>query len=297
VDFGKLTNIDGVDFSLPPEPARTAAVLARTSRPTDGPWLVLGAPAWARRDWIGKLYPAGTAQRDFLRAYARVCGAIELNASYYHIPEDHVLDGWIEETPPDFRFCPKLLRAITHDAPLAQGAEAAAEFARRFRRLGERLGPFLVQLPPWFTPADLPGLDTVLAALDGPAHVEFRHAELFRRGVLHPAAAELLERHRAGAVVTDVAGRRDVCHATLTVPELMLRFVGNGLHPSDWERAEAWLDRLAGWRARGLRRVYFFVHQPDDLVAPELMRGIGERAARRGIPVHVPRARGQLSLL
>jgi uncharacterized protein YecE (DUF72 family) len=147
------------------------------------------------------------------------------------------------------------------------------------------------------TLADLPALDAVLAALDGPAHVEFRHAEFFRRGVLHPAAAELLARRGAGAVITDVAGRRDVCHATLTVSELMLRFVGNGLHASDFTRIDAWLDRLADWHARGLRRVYAFVHQPDDHVAPELIRAIGERAGARGLAVHVPRARGQLSLL
>jgi uncharacterized protein YecE (DUF72 family) len=297
VDFGKLQEIEGVDFSLPREPPRTGALLARSGPAPDSPWLVLGAPAWARRDWIGKLYPAGTSPRDLLRAYARVSGAIELNASYYSVPEEHVLDGWIDETPPDFSFCPKLQRGITHDAPLAQGVAAAADFARRLRRLGERLGPFLVQLPPWFTPSDLPALDAVLGALAAPAHVEFRHAELFRRGELHPGACAVLERHGAGAVITDVAGRRDVCHATLTAPELMLRFVGNGLHPTDLTRVDAWLDRLADWRARGLRRVFFFVHQPDDHLAPELMQAIGARAAKRGLPVHLPRARGQLALL
>ncbi len=297
MDFGKLTDIEGVDFSLPPEPVRTRALLERAGRPPEVPWLVLGAPAWARRDWIGKLYPAGASPRDLLRHYARVCGAIELNASYYTVPDEHVLDAWAAETPPDFRFCPKLHRGITHDAPLVQGVAAAAEFGRRLRRLGDRLGPFLVQLPPWFTPAELPALDAVLGALDGPAHVEFRHAELFRKGVLHPAAADLCERRGAGVVITDVAGRRDVCHATLTAPELMLRFVGNGLHPSDFTRVDAWLARLVDWRSRGLRRVYFFVHQPDDHVAPELLQGLRERAAARGIPVHTPRARGQLSLL
>jgi uncharacterized protein YecE (DUF72 family) len=297
VDFGKLQDIEGVDFSLPREPTRTGALLARSGPAPEAPWLVLGAPAWARRDWVGKLYPAGTSAKDLLRAYARVAGAIELNATYYNLPEESVLDGWIEETPPDFSFCPKLHRGITHDAPLAQGVAATAEFAGRLRRLGQRLGPFLVQLPPWFTPPDLPALDAVLGALAAPAHVEFRHAELFRRGELHPGACAVLERHGAGAVITDVAGRRDVCHATLTAPELMLRFVGNALHPTDLVRIDAWLERLADWRARGLRRVFFFVHQPDDLVAPELMKAISERAAARGLPVHVPRARGQLALL
>ncbi len=300
MDFGRLTDLEGVDFVLPQEPERTARVLAAgagQSSAGEAPWLVLGAPAWARKDWIGKLYPVGTSPRELLRSYARVCGAIELNASYYMVPEDHVIDTWIAETPEDFRFCPKLHRSITHDAPLAQGVAAAAAFAAQLRRLGVRLGPFLVQLAPWTSPSDLPALDAVLGVLGGPAHVELRHAEFFRRGVLHPAVTEVLERHGAGAVITDVAGRRDVCHATLTVPELMLRFVGNGLHPSDFTRVDAWLDRLVDWHARGLERAYFFVHQPDDLVAPELLRYVEEQARARGAIVARPKARGQLSLL
>jgi uncharacterized protein YecE (DUF72 family) len=297
LDFGKLQDIEGVDFSLPREPTRTGVLLQRSGPAPESPWLVLGAPAWARRDWVGQLYPAGTSPRDLLRAYTRVAGAIELNATYYSLPEEHVLDGWIDETPADFSFCPKLHRGITHDAPLLQGAPAAAEFAQRLRRLGERLGPFLVQLPPWFTPHDLPALDAVLGALAAPAHVEFRHAELFRRGELHPGACAVLERHGAGAVITDVAGRRDVCHATLTAPEVMVRFVGNALHPSNLVRVEAWLERLADWRARGLRRAFFFVHQPDDQQIAELFHEIAARAAKRGLPVHLPRARGQLALL
>ena len=94
MDFGKLTNIEGIDFELPREPARTGRVLERAGRPADDAWLVLGAPAWARKDWVGKLYPTGTSPRDLLRAYARVCGAIELNGTYYNVPEPHVLAAY-----------------------------------------------------------------------------------------------------------------------------------------------------------------------------------------------------------
>jgi hypothetical protein len=87
-----------------------------------------------------------------------------------------------------------------------------------------------------------------------------------------------------------------VCHATLTAPEIFVRFVGNALHPSDEVRVETWLDRLADLRASGLRRAFFFVHQPDDVLAPELLDEVEKRARARGIPVHVPAPRGQMGL-
>jgi hypothetical protein len=102
------------------------------------------------------------------------------------------------------------------------------------------------------------------------------------------------------AVITCVAGRRDVCHASLTAPFTMVRFVGNGagpakrdatsaaanaLHPTDETRTAAWLDRLLEWRARGLESACFFVHQPDDVLAPELMASFATRARERGVDV------------
>jgi hypothetical protein len=50
----------------------------------------------------------------------------------------------------------------------------------------------------------------------------------------------------------------------------MVRFVGNGLHPTDFARIDAWASRLANWCAHGLRQVYFFTHEPDNLLAPDL---------------------------
>jgi hypothetical protein len=77
----------------------------------------------------------------------------------------------------------------------------------------------------------------------------------------------------------------------------MVRFVGNALHPSDHARIDAWVDRLATLRAAGLERCLFFVHQPDDLLAPELLQAIERRARAASLGVHVPTPRGQLALL
>jgi len=95
-----------------------------------------------------------------------------------------------------------------------------------------------------------------------------------------------------------VAGRRDVCHATLTAPELMLRFVGNGLHPTDLTRVDC-LARAAGQTGapRSCAGCSSSSTSRTTNLAPELMKAIAERAAQRGLPVHLPRARGQLAVL
>jgi uncharacterized protein YecE (DUF72 family) len=74
------------------------------------------------------------------------------------------------------------------------------------------------------------------------------------------------------ALITDVAGRRDVLHMCLTAPAVMVRFVGNSLHPTDFSRIDAWIGRLKQWLEQGLREIYFFVHEPDNVQAPELIR-------------------------
>jgi uncharacterized protein YecE (DUF72 family) len=50
----------------------------------------------------------------------------------------------------------------------------------------------------------------------------------------------------------------------------MVRFVGNGLHPSDYSRIDEWVGRLKEWAEQGISEIYFFPHEPDNLLAPDL---------------------------
>lgn len=98
-----------------------------------------------------------------------------------------------------------------------------------------------------------------------------------------PAACDVFERRRSSVVITDVAGRRDVSHGSLTAPFAFVRFVGDDLHATDFTRLDAWVDRLISWRAQGLEEAYFFVHQTDDLLAPETLVHLVRRAREKGV--------------
>jgi uncharacterized protein YecE (DUF72 family) len=104
---------------------------------------------------------------------------------------------------------------------------------------------------------------------DIPLSVEIRNENWFVEKDM-TILQELLSEYGAGMVLSDVAGRRDVLHMYLSNNSAMIRFVGNELHESDFSRLDAWMLRLKEWIEMGLSEVYFFHHQDNNLLAPEM---------------------------
>ncbi|MBK7407452.1 MAG: DUF72 domain-containing protein [Saprospirales bacterium] len=135
-----------------------------------------------------------------------------------------------------------------------------------------------MQLPQHFDVGQWNVLRTFLAHFPNhiPLAVELRHPSWFEpegEKILFP----MLEEFGTGAVITDVAGRRDVAHMRLSAPFTVIRFVGNGLVPSDYSRIDEWVERLKFWVENGIQEIYFFAHEPDNLLAPELSVYLLER--------------------
>jgi uncharacterized protein YecE (DUF72 family) len=71
--------------------------------------------------------------------------------------------------------------------------------------------------------------------------------------------------------------------------------VGNSLHPSDFQRLDAWVERIAAWLVQGLQQLYFFLHQPDNTLAPELAVYFIERLNQRcQLQLAVPQKQAQV---
>jgi uncharacterized protein YecE (DUF72 family) len=75
----------------------------------------LGASGFSYDDWVGAFYPESLPRRDWLAFYAREFDALELNVTYYRIPGEKTIVGWIEKTPEDFLFSVKAHSSLTHD--------------------------------------------------------------------------------------------------------------------------------------------------------------------------------------
>ncbi|WCL80673.1 DUF72 domain-containing protein [Saprospira sp. CCB-QB6] len=280
--FGKLTDISGVDFSLPALSSRTEALLA--GRSPKKPAVYIGCTGWAMKEWVGRYYSPGTTPRDYLRAYGQQFDGIELNSTHYQLPKVELLERWREETPASFRFSPKLGQNISHAADLGINLGLGPSFAERLQSLGSRLGWGFMQLPPHFGPSKLPLLEQFLKQYPQslfPICIEARQADIFADPLARKDYFDLLQHYKVGTCITDVAGRRDVLHLELTAPVLMLRFVGNGLLPSDYERVDAWIAKVIELQEKGIREFYLFLHEPDNILAPDICQYMAEQLAEK----------------
>ena len=297
MQFGRTTDVENVDFTLPVDDPHNRVHLGGKR---GGLKVHFGAPAWGHKAWLGKIYPEETKRSEFLYHYARFFNTVELNTTHYHIPSEDVVKDWLSQVPPGFQFCPKIYQGISHTARGLLDQRLIGDWAMFLTRLGGKCGPSFLQLPPHF---DYSMKNDIFIFLKNWSQVfrlsiELRHPSWFENGKVLPALTEYLHSRGIGLVMTDVAGRRDVLHSSLSDGNVLLRFVGNGLHQSDFRRAQAWAERIAHWQDLGLRYLYLFVHQPDDESVPEMTIYFLEQLAQRGI--EVPRLqllpRSQLSL-
>ena len=269
--FAKLPSVDNVDFSLPPEPPQNEEVLSALPRPTRQ-HIYIGGTGYNVKHWVGSLYPFGAKDRDFLRYYGTQFNTIEHNTTHYRIPDAATVARWKEETPADFRYCPKIPQTISHARDLGVYSGLIQVFCEAIKDLDEKMGCCFMQLPPHFSTREIPILERFIERWDRqiPLAIEARHESFFEPTVAAETFFQMLQENNIATVITDVAGRRDVCHMRLTNRRVLVRFVGNELHPSDYERVGAWSERLHFWLEAGLHEVYFFTHEPDDVLVPEL---------------------------
>lgn len=163
----------------------------------------VGTSGWQYRGWKGAFYPARLPQRLWLEHYARAFATVEVNATFYRLPKPEAVDAWRRATPDDFVAALKVSRYLTHVRRLRDPGEPVYRFLGIARRLGRKLGPLLVQLPPNLE-ADTEGLHATLRALGRTVRVavEPRHESWFT----HETYAVLRE-HRAALCLTDRRGR------------------------------------------------------------------------------------------
>lgn len=263
MDFGRLPNIENIDFSLPPTPHETIEVLGKSDKGKSTK-VYIGCPVWGKKEWVGKIYPPGTKPKEFLHYYATQFNSIELNGTHYNFPTEILIEKWKADVLPNFKFCPKLTQNISHFQRLVNTQGMVDDFCGAIRYLEEHLGTCFLQLPPNFTPKNI---DDVIRFVeywpkDVPLAVEFRHTGWFSDKHLQNEVFAALQYHNIGTVITDVAGRRDACHQRLTNDTVFIRFGANNLHPTDYPRMEAWAAQLHQWIELGAKTVYFFLHTP-----------------------------------
>lgn len=290
MDFGRVAKnqINKSDFSLPPEPLFNKNILLKKSKK---PSIYLGCSKWSRKEWIGKIYPKGTKEVNFLEEYVKHYNAIELNATHYKLYKHDVFEKWmIKVKNQDFKFSPKVYKGISHFGSLVNKQDFTNTFLENVLAFDKHLGPVFFQMNDRFSPKRKQELFDYLETLpkDVLFFLEVRHPDWF----VQPYKDELfqtLRQLKIGAIITDAAGRRDCCHMHLTIPKTFIRFVGNSLHKTDYDRIDDWVKRIKYWLDKGLQELHFYMHMHDEAKSPELTIYFAEKLNKEcGLKVSVP---------
>ncbi len=270
--FGKVEDISKVNFQLPEVPTGTIKLLDTLPHTDKKPIIYIGCTGWSMKEWIGKVYPKGSKPAEFLKYYTTQFNTIELNTTHYRIPSDDTIAIWKAASPDDFRFCPKIPQVISHSRDLGYGSGNVTAFCSAIQQLKNKLGCCFIQLPPYFGSNKINLLEHFIKNFPKhiPLAIELRNESWFNDETAFETIFGMFEKYLISPVITDVAGRRDVLHLRLTTDTVLIRFVGNNLHPTDFERIDEWVSRIKTWLENGLSSVYFFTHEPGNILAPEL---------------------------
>lgn len=125
----------------------------------------IGTQGWNYPAWVGPLYPPGTRPAAYLTTYARLFRTVEVDSTFYAVPDAKAVRAWHKRTPEDFTFALKMPREVTHERRLVRAGDVVQEFLDRARELETKLGPVLLQMSPDFAPEELASLEDFVSTL------------------------------------------------------------------------------------------------------------------------------------
>jgi uncharacterized protein YecE (DUF72 family) len=241
----------------------------------------VGCSGWQYASWRGRFYPETLASARWLEHYVTLFDTVELNNSFYKLPERQTFAAWRRRVPAEFLFAVKASRYLTHLKQLLTTGPPVRRLFSRVVGLGDRLGPVLYQLPARMT-CDLPRLRHFLALLPRQrARRPVRHTIEFR----HPSwyvdeVFAVLEEHGVALCLHDREG--SVTPRRVVGPFVYVRFHGSsgayvgGYSPKALDGWAAWL----GMQATGGLDVFAYFNNDPEAQAPRDAAALRERLAR-----------------
>jgi uncharacterized protein YecE (DUF72 family) len=224
--------------------------------------LWIGTSGYNYPEWKGSFYPADLPAAKMLPYYAERFNSVEINYTFYRMPNDKIVAGWAAQTPSSFKLTLKAPRRVTHDSRLRNCGELVRGFCQVAGTLGDRLGTLLFQLPPNLK-KDVALFDAFLEELPprAPAAFEFRHVSWLDD--------EIFERLHARSVALCVADSEKLSTPVrVTADYAYFRLRDEGYTPEDIGR---WADVIRRETA-ACRDVYVYFKHEEEGKGPEFAR-------------------------
>lgn len=222
--------------------------------------IYIGTSGWHYDHWKGPFYPDRLANNAFLQYYAGSFPTVEINNTFYHMPQGKTFLDWRSTVPEDFIFAVKGSRYITHMKKLKDTGKALNSFFQKIDMMGDKLGPVLFQLPPrWHVNTER--LRLFLGSLPRKNRYvfEFRDTSWFDQEVL-----DLLTEHEAAFCIYDLGGRQSPM--IVTADFVYIRLHGpDGPYRGKYSAKQLalWADAISGWVAQG-RNVYCYFDNDES---------------------------------
>ncbi|AFM25343.1 DUF72 domain-containing protein [Desulfomonile tiedjei] len=219
------------------------------------PSVNIGTSGWHYNHWIGPFYPEDLPKRNFFQHYAKKFMTVEINNSFYMLPQTKTFESWKDQSPAGFLYAVKASRFITHMKRLKDPDRSLPEFFRRVEILETKLGPILFQLPPHWKYNE-ERFQQFLAALPR----SHRYAFEFRdQSWINDNALALLKRYGAALVLYDFGELSVPKQATADFVYVRLHGPGGPYEGSySLEELRTWSDAIAAWSDDGLDVFCYF---------------------------------------
>ncbi len=226
----------------------------------------IGTSGYNYPEWKGNFYPSDLPAAKMLPYYAARFPTVEINYTFYRMPNEKLVSGWAAQTPSPFKLTLKAPRRITHDNRLRTSGELVEGFCQVAATLGDKLGVLLFQLPPNLK-KDLPLFEQFLAILPPKVRgaFEFRNASWLDE--------EIYDRLRQRNLALCVADSEKMSTPVrMTADYGYFRLRDEGYTPADIER---WADTIA--REAEQRDVFVYFKHEEQGKGPELARLLVDR--------------------
>jgi uncharacterized protein YecE (DUF72 family) len=228
-----------------------------------------GTSGFSYKEWVGEFYPDKLPAKAMLAYYATRLPIVEINNTFYRMPNVAAIQGWRSQVTDSFRFAIKVPRRISHLKRLRDCGEDLDILLAALAELAPCLGSLLVQLPP-HAKCDEAALADFLRAVPAGTRVafEFRNASWFVPGVLRQ-----LEARNAALVQSESDDQFEPLPWTADWAYLRLRRVDYST-----EDLERWLARL---EASGVKDAQVFFKHEDGATGPRLAAQLLSMAEQR----------------
>ena len=222
--------------------------------------IYIGTSGWHYKHWKGTFYPADIKESKQFEEYRKFFSTVEINNSFYRLPTPETFDMWRKTTPKDFVFAIKASRFITHMKKLNLDREGVKNFFTSVKKLNEKIGVILFQLPPKWK-VNTERLKKFIDVLPK----KYRYAFEFREHSWYiDEVYAILKKYNCSFCIYELERHLSPTEITADFVYVRLHGPGNKYQGSySLETLHGWAQRCRQWQDQG-RDVFFYFDNDQE---------------------------------